>query len=460
MNIRFLKRLAMAGAITTSVALLLGTGVGQAATLGQGPQFFTPGVNQFRATGSETTYYVMTAVGSLYSQSSIYGCTLSSTDFKSCVTTADGSATDTLDDYSRNEFINGEGIGTGNGIGQLCGSKPTGGLTVDFARGSRAPNAGDGCPSAVALEFARDSVVGVVFPFHNKAAVACTGTCSATQVGPVSAGWRPGDPLGGPYSGVALTGLDNTTQVPGSGHSLAFEIYCDTTTSFKINDWGQLTDKTDDPANPGHSKGSEGIGTPIGAPIYIPAVNTGSGTYSTWKSYVGCDPNTKNTDAKIVQENDAPQLTDIANADNPSDSIAAANQVAESLYYISYGVSQWRPYTYSSGGVSGKLTKINGLSASPALELSKTIATFRGLYNIYKSGSVRASVAGFLNYLCDTDPGKANHGTDLTTGKNYSDELTNTISTQFVFPRVPCAVDGSGNSIPPITAAQVTDLNS
>src|SRR5581483_2729372 len=220
-----------------SVTLLLGTGVGQAATLGQGPQFFTPGVNQFRATGSETTYYVMNAVGNLYSQSSIYGCTLSATDFRTCVTTADGSATDTVDDYSRNEFINGEGVGTGNGVGQLCGSKPTGGLTVDFARGSRAPNAGDNCPSAVALEFARDSVVGVEFPFHNKSTVACTGTCTATQVGPVSAGWRPGDALAGPYSGVAVANIDNTAQVPGSGHSLAFEIYCDTTTSFKINDW-------------------------------------------------------------------------------------------------------------------------------------------------------------------------------------------------------------------------------
>ena len=461
MKLRAMKRLVMAGAITTSVALLLGTGVSQAATLGQYPQFFTPTVQQFRATGSETTYYVMNAIGNLYSQSSIYGCTLSGTDFRTCVTTADGSATDTLDDYSRNEFINGEGIGTGKGIGQLCGNNGTGGLTVDFARGSRAPGASDNCASAVGLEFARDSVVGVVFPFHNKTAVACTtGSCSATQVGPVAAGWRTGDPLAGPYTGAPVVNLDNTTIVPGSGKSLAFEVYCDTTTSFKINDWGQLTDKTDDPANPGHTLGSEGIGSPIGAPIYIPAVNTGSGTYSVWKSYVGCDPNTKNTDAKIAQENDAPQLTDIATADHPTDNIAAANQVAESLYYISYGVSQWRPYTYSSGSVSGKLTKINGLSASPALELSKTIATFRGLYNIYKSGSVRASVAGFLNYLCDTDPGKVNHGLDLTTGKNYSDELTNTISTQFVFPRVPCNVDGSGNSIPPITAAQVTDLNS
>jgi len=454
-----------AGAVAVTAALLLGGGVAQAATLDQAPQFFTPGVNTFRATGSETTYYVMNAVGNLYSQTSIYGCTLNAADMRSCVTTADGSATDTLDDYSRNEFINGEGIGTGNGVKQLCGSVPTGGLPVDFARGSRAPS-GSAEACGVGLNFAKDSVVGVDFPFHNKTAIACTtGTCTASQIGPVASGWRPGDPLAGPYTGISVNNLDNTASTVLGGASLAFEIYCDTTTSLKINDWGQLNDATIDSAT-GKTKGSEGLGTPIGVPIYIPAVNTGSGTYSVWKTYVGCDPNIKNPDAKIAQENDAPQLSDIAQADNPTDNIAAANQVAASLYYISYGVSQWRPYTFTAppapGGttISGRLTKINNVSASPAVELSGGIASVRGLYNIYKSGSLRASVAGFLNWVCDTDPTKVNHGLDLTTGKNYSTELTNTISTQFVFPRVPCAVDGSGNSIPPITAGQITDHTS
>jgi hypothetical protein len=445
--------------------MLLGSGVGQAATLDAYPQFFTPGVNQFRATGSETTYYVMNAISNLYSQTAIYGCTLQAVDMRTCNTAADGSATDTVDDYSRNEFTNGEGIGTGNGVKQLCGSVPTGGLPVDFARGSRAPSgAAESC--AVGLNFAKDSIIGVVFQFHNKTAVACTtGSCTATQIGPVAAGWRPGDALGGPYTGVSVGNLDNTASSILGGASLASEVYCDKTGTFAIGDWGQLNDATIDSAT-GKSKGSEGIGTPIGVPIYIPAVNTGSGTYSVWKSYVGCDPNTKNTDSKIAQENDAPQLSDIAQADHPSDNIAAANQLASSLYYISYGVSQWRPYTYSAPtapggpGISGKLTKINGVSASPAAELSGGIATVRGLYNIYKSTSVRASVAGFLNWVCDTDPGKVNHGLDLTTGKNYSDELTNTISTQYVFPRVPCTVDGSGNSVSPITAAIVTDHTS
>jgi ABC-type phosphate transport system substrate-binding protein len=458
---RLFQRLATAGALATSAVVLLG-GVAHATPTGQAPQFFTPTVNQFRATGSETTYYVMNAVGNLFSQASIYGCTLNTVDYRTC-TQSDGSATDIKDNWSRNEFINGEGIGTGNGIGQLCGSKATGGLTVDFARGSRAPNSGDNCPTAVPLQFAADSVVGVVFPFLNTGTITCTGTCTTAQTGPPAAGWRTGDPVGGPYTGIPFANVDNTASTI-LGESQAAAIYCDKTGPHAINDWGQLNDATIDTTT-GKTKGSEGIGTVIGVPIYIPFVNTGSGTYSTWKTFVGCDPNTKNTDAQTAQENDAPQLGDIAVADHGSDNIAASNQIAASLYYISYGVSQWRGYTYGSElpgrtPIPGKLTKINNLAASQGAELAKTIATVRGLYNIYLPTKVRASMAGFLNYLCDTDAAHVNHGIDLTTGINYASELGNTIGTQFVFPQVPCAVDGGGNSVPPITAAMVTDFNS
>ena len=534
MKLRRLKRLAPLGAAAVSMALLIGTGPAQANTLGQPPQYPTAGMNQFRAAGSETTYYVMNAVGNLFSQTSVYGCTLNTLDNRTCNNTAgDGSATDSFDDYSRNEFVNGAGIGSGAGVKQLCAASNTGGLVTDFARMSRAPKSSECGGKAIGLQFAWDSIPALVFPFHNTAAITCTGTCSATQIGPVAAGWRPGDAVGGPYSGVAFNNISNTSSAVLGNNSLAFEIYCDKSTSsrsvsdavftsgsvtmtsatanfastdvgstiitstanvaagtfikkvnsatsvdlsnkaaqsssgqnvtigtgFGINDWGQLTDPTPDAAHGNVAKGLEGIGAPIGVPIYIPAVNTGSGTYSVWSSYVGCDPNAKNADGQTAQENDAPQLTDIANRDFPSDNIAANNQIAASLYYVSYGVSQWHPYTTTTSNISGQETKVNGVFPSTAKELQGTsgIATARQLVNAYVPTLMRGSVAGFLNWLCDTDPAGqssplggpassgATHGTDLTTGKNYSAELTNTISTQFVFPRVPCGrTDGSG----------------
>jgi hypothetical protein len=224
------RRLLLAGAIGTSVALSA-SGIAQAATLNTSPQWRTADVNMFRATGSETTFYVLNQIGNLYSQAAIFGCTLQSVDLRTCNTAADGANTDVLDNYSRNEFVNGEGIGSGNGIGQLCGTKPTGGLPVDFARSSRAPQASDNCATAVGLQFAKDSLVGVYFPFNNTSAVTCSGGSCVGQIGPVSRGWRTGDPLAGPYSGVEFTNIDNTASASLGGASLSSELYCDKTGS-------------------------------------------------------------------------------------------------------------------------------------------------------------------------------------------------------------------------------------
>ena len=631
MKFRLLKRLIGIGAIVTSATMIAGGGVGQAATTGTSPQFFTTQIQQFRATGSETTFYIMNEIQTLWSQASVYGCTLLSTDLRTCDTTKDGTATDTLDNYSRNEFINGLGNGSGNGIGQLCASKPTGGLTVDFARASRAPATSDGCSGTggtTGLNFADDGVVGVVFPFHNQTTLTCASgdTCVASQVGPVAKGWRTSDPFAGPYTGTAFTNIDNkVANISLGGKSEAFRIYCDkggrttnadltasTTTrsvpdasagasgattltsasngflaadvnsevtggglpagdyitavaagggsatiavattaavsgvtvdsaalltspkngttgvgefaagdlnqtitgagsyagipagttvltfidtahillsqdatvasttaqvtlggsGFAVNDWGQLTD----PAHP-ISGTVTTLGTSIGAPIYIPAVNTGSGTYSTWKSYVGCDPNTKNPDGQIVQENDAPQLADVAglgadvpSSDHPTDNIAAANQMAESLYYESYGVNQWHPYTYTAAndvevsgvptptpGQSGLETQINGVSASPLNIKAQTFGGARKLYVVVRNDIIRGSVAGFINWLCD--PTSSTHGLDLTTGKNYAAEITAQLNTVFTFPQIACgsastpAISAPGGAVPSVTAA-------
>ncbi len=450
-----------------------------------------------RAAGSETTFYLMNAIGNLYSQSSIFGCTLSTTDFRTCVTGSDGSATDVKDNYSRDEFDNGAGIGSSKGIAQLCGSSPTGGLTVDFARSSRALKSSDfsgSCTSSnlLAENYADDAVVPVTFGFVGKTAISSTPACTTAlisggglvngtcQIGPVASGWLPGDPLAGPYTGKAFT---NLTTVGGTS-SLANRIYCTTTNPNPITDWGQLTNI---------GTGAPGSGTPIGVPIYVPFVNTGSGTYSTWTGVVGCDPNIPNKDAQVAQENDAPQMADLgaggaASAKRWPDYtgtdaaltgtpalVDQSNQVAASFYYMSFGVSQWKSFT-GSVAIPAGCTGSGCVNKSPATQLLvDNVAqspscdfnsggcfdvngnpvtqsnSARKLFNVVRTDTLRGSVAGFLNYVCDAQ-NTGEYGTDLTTGKNYGTELSVLVSTQFVFPYQPCTRDGSGHSTIPFVA--------
>ncbi|MHB8464807.1 MAG: hypothetical protein ACYDH6_23370 [Acidimicrobiales bacterium] len=486
MKTRFLKRLVAVGALVSSGALLAGTQSAFAAPTGQSPQFFTTiGMQPVRAAGSETTYYLMARLGSLWMQTSIFGCTLSSTDNRSCTGADSPTNTDTLDDWSRQEYINGAGVGSGGGIGQLCANSASGGLAVDFARSSRAVSAGDktgACTGSilVGMNYADDQIMPITLGDSTERLVAGATLCSASpctagqQIGPVSRGWRPGDAIGGPYTGHAFTNLTTT----GGAASLMQRILCHSNGS-PITDWGQLTD----PAQP------VGSGAPIGAPLYIPAVNTKSGTYSVWKGLAGCDPNGNNTDGQIAQENDVPQMYDLALADHPGSTTAAlvaqSNQLMETFYYMSFGVSAWRPYTesftFNGFTYAGNQLSVDNVSPAPACAVPNSGACFdnnsnpvtqinsaRALNNIIRTDTLRASTAGFLDWICDEDPTLAHHGKDLTTGSNYANEVDYEINTDFVFTRVPCLGTASAPIIPfvanggtpPSGGAAIHDMNS
>jgi len=243
-----LKRLSftrVAGIVSmaASAALLAGMLIASpasAGTTGVSPQWYTGQVNQDRVAGSETTYYVTNALFDLYNQSSLYGCTLAA-DKKTCMLTSDNSSTDTRDNYDRNEFTNGEGIGSTAGIAQLCGGASP--FPVDAARSSRQVKTTE---CGVGESFAVDSVLPLIYPNVSIAGLASTttntcttGTCQAAQIGPASEGWRPGDPFGGPYTGTStVNAIDNLVSF-GTGPygatptavtgSLANLIYCVTT---------------------------------------------------------------------------------------------------------------------------------------------------------------------------------------------------------------------------------------
>ena len=77
----------------------------------------------------------------------------------------------------------------------------------------------------------------------------------------------------------------------------------------------------------------------------------------------------------------------------------------------------------------------NGSFSGAATELNNTYPTARTLFNIINSVTVTQSTAGFMNWQCDSNT-NFTKGIDLSTGLNYDAELSNTISTNFGFPRL------------------------
>ena len=221
-----------------------------------------------------------------------------------------------------------------------------------------------------------------------------------------------------------------------------------------------------------------GSGGNIGVPIRIMGVNTASGTESTWQSFSdsgvssgtsgnGCasnadanaavDPNSAtatgdNAGQHIALENNASQISDYAAADWPSDLGDQAVEVGSTLYYESNGVYASNPYAGSAtiGSTKFSATKIteNGKSPTTATVLGNTYPTARTLFNIYNPATVRASTAGFLNWLCDSQS-SIQKEKDNSSGINFDSELT-TIIGQFGFIRLTDASNvASGGNTPP-----------
>jgi hypothetical protein len=195
-----------------------------------------------------------------------------------------------------------------------------------------------------------------------------------------------------------------------------------------------------------------GSGGPIGLAVRPIAVNPNSGTESTWASYAesgvsggGCasnantngpdDPNPAtatgdNAGQHVALENNSSQIGDYAAADFPGDYASQAIEVATTLYYISNGVYSTNPYsgsvTIDGQQFSGTKDTLNGGLNTTANVLNDRYATSRTLFNIYNTATVRASTAGFLNWICDSQSAIQKEK-DNNTGLNYDAELTSTI---------------------------------
>ena len=331
-----------------------------------------------------------------------------------------------------------------------------------------------------------------------------------TGIGPVADGWLPGDPYncgsgGGPAcSGTAFSDMDNTqdpSSTNGGATSVAYRLFCQhgpSTTPYEsqIMDWGNLTNLS--PAANGGTAAQPGDGAPIGVPIRVISVNTGSGTTSTFYTFTqsgilgganctgnsagnpvgssgGVDTNAAqgqnpqnpqggrnavgNTETAV--ENDANQIGDFASANwagvapagaGNADAADQAIDIATSLYFESLGVYNTNPNAQvtsieipngdAAGGLNGQpgtflatQMSANGISATTQNELQNGNPMARTLFNVLNTASLRASTGGFINWMCDANSA-FQKGRNVLSGGNYNTDLTNLILGQYGFQRL------------------------
>lgn len=307
-------------------------------------------------------------------------------------------------------------------------------------------------------------------------------------------------------SGTAFNDVDNTA-TPGSSltaaSSIAYRLWCyneavqgsATAGEQQITDWGQLTNLS--AAANGGTAQQVGNGAPIGVPIRIIGVNGSSGTASTFFNFAksgigsgncttsatngvggnynanaaqGQNPNSPqgiSNNLEIALENDANQIGDFANANwGAADPADQAIDIATSLYFMGNGAFLSNPnasvadleatsnvpantptaFQASELNANNNASVTAGSTIGLPVERSNSWAMSRTLFNIILPASVKASVGGFLNWMCDGGGSNTINGstvapdfakgTDHIDGGNFDTDLGNIITNQFDYSRL------------------------
>ncbi len=505
------------------------------------PRFFEGFGNTINVAGSETAEYALEQVGALYNNAGIFGCNLNSgtnnDDKRTCNLGANAQtpiiadavlpSTDIYDNFDHNVVNNAQAVGSAAGVSDLCNDttslQPTEpssipatwpyytypvvpgsgqtfgalGIPIDLVRASASiADLGtvgvSGCSDLLQQGIASDAVVGLSF---NPAPSGVT----VTQALP------PGTIL-------------NFTSVGGANSETdtAWRVFCAPASSdLSITTWDQLA-------------AVEGFTGPTpDQPIVLWGPKNNSGTGATWYTFSGCtsaNPTGRVPSTHLITENDAQQLSLYA-AQNSSQSISlntagcpscvtpipattanplidncggngttatglgtsswstaneqcVAQEVADSLFFMSYGYYSTHTYTAAvtipTGTVGsspdwilegtpghgaatpnyevvGTASKIGGVTVTGAVtgqpgagvpgdarsSNTNAVLTGRDLWLFYLSDHVRASAAGFVNWVCDAGNEVAPKGLDVTTGVPLDTEITNAV-TAWGFGRLNC----------------------
>jgi hypothetical protein len=214
------------------------------------------------------------------------------------------------------------------------------------------------------------------------------------------------------------------------------------------------------------------------APIVVFSAQEGSGTQSTFKSFLGYDPsaatNTVNcytpkggsntcVGPAVIFENEDAQIQPSAFTSSQSGFVktniqdwggtgkATANQIKkDAIFFFSYGKfsEQCKVKVTDCGGsplngAKNALGEVNGVAASETTILENTFPVDRYLYNVYSNGSnsnIPAANAAAVNYvseigfICNPNKGKGVAAVDSLTGNTYISEIQAVIENAGFFP--------------------------
>jgi ABC-type phosphate transport system substrate-binding protein len=150
-------------------------------------------------------------------------------------------------------------------------------------------------------------------------------------------------------------------------------------------------------------------------PIVVYSAQVGSGTKNTFDGFVGGNSNACSTPNHIIFENN-------------DDPIAADGNLANAIFYYSYGRFQ------QHHNADAYLGQVDGVAPTPDTISDGTFPYRRFLYNVYRnttanqrvSTAVRAYI-GEKAWICKPN---ASHSTDPITGLNYGAEIQSAIESE------------------------------
>ena len=307
-----------------AMMLTAGSAMGAAQTTSQ----------QVVGSGSDTTYYMMTALGDLYNQAP--GCNaLASTQplDGSCPNSGSENKGDSIN-YFHDYTVERWPLGSSAGINQLCKHGLAIVASVSFARSSRVPlgsaAGGSDCAGLRFVGYAKDAITWECFPGGGNPCTSLT------------------------------TGTNSLTQA----QLKAIFVQCTDT------NWSQI----------GGSAGA--------IDVYVPQANSGSGI--SWAAYLGTTLAAGQAlDTCIPAANKAPavqpnQPGSHVSAENTNALIVGNGDKANAIFPFSVGVYHFTfGPTNFTGSDGSSLGKINGVQATAANILAGTFPASRFLFNVY-----------------------------------------------------------------------------